>query len=161
MRFRNAARNCPAASLRSYPTTLSSAYTRSSPVDTLTRPCVRHARGSCAFLHRPTSSLRESSGQKPGGQKGCKGTPIRQAEQPDEAEPHVGDFALPSTNNTAERAVRMPKVKQKISGCFRTLDGAEHFCVIRSCLDTLRKQGHNMLAVLQRAFARTPIPSVA
>ena len=73
----------------------------------------------------------------------------------------VGDFAVPFTNNTAERAVRMPKVKQKISGCFRTLDGAEHFCVIRSCLDTLRKQGHNMLAVLQHAFAGTPIPSVA
>jgi len=73
----------------------------------------------------------------------------------------IGDFKVPFTNNTAERAVRMPKVKQKISGCFRTLDGAEHFCVIRSCLDTLRKQGHNMLAVLQRAFAGDPIPSVA
>lgn len=73
----------------------------------------------------------------------------------------VADFAVPFTNNTAERAVRMPKVKQKISGCFRTLDGAEHFCVIRSCLDTLRKQGHNMLAVLQQAFAGTPIQSVA
>ena len=51
----------------------------------------------------------------------------------------------------------MPKVKQKISGCFRTLAGAEHFCVIRSCLDTLRKQGHGMLTVLQRAFAGNPI----
>lgn len=73
----------------------------------------------------------------------------------------VSDFAVPFTNNVAERAVRMPKVKQKISGCFRTLAGAEHFCVIRSCLDTLRKQGHNMLAVLQRAFVGAPIPSVA
>lgn len=73
----------------------------------------------------------------------------------------IGDFDVPFTNNTAERAVRMPKVKQKVSGCFRTLDGAEHFCVIRSCLDTLRKQGHNMLAVLQRAFAGDPIQSFA
>ena len=73
----------------------------------------------------------------------------------------IDDFDVPFTNNTAERAVRMSKVKQKISGCFRTLDGAEHFCVIRSCLDTLRKQGHNMLAVLQRAFAGAPIPSAA
>lgn len=55
----------------------------------------------------------------------------------------------------------MPKVKQKISGCFRTLDGAEHFCVIRSWLDTVHKQGHNMLAVLQRAFAGNPIWSLA
>jgi hypothetical protein len=40
---------------------------------------------------------------------------------------------------------------------FRTLDGAENFCVIRSCLDTLDKQGYNMLAVLKHAFAGTPI----
>lgn len=51
----------------------------------------------------------------------------------------------------------MPKVKQKISGCFRTVAGAENFCVIRSCLGTLRKQGHGMLEVLQRAFAGNPI----
>lgn len=73
----------------------------------------------------------------------------------------ISDPAVPFTNNVGERAVRMPKVKQKISGCFRTLAGAEHFCVIRSCLDTLRKQGHGMLAVLQRAFAGNPIPLAA
>jgi transposase len=69
----------------------------------------------------------------------------------------IRDPAVPFTNNVAERAVRMPKVKQKISGCFRTLDGAENFCVIRSCLDTLRKQGHRMLEVLRRAFHSDPI----
>ncbi|WP_295993245.1 hypothetical protein [Rugamonas sp.] len=55
----------------------------------------------------------------------------------------------------------MPKVKQKISGCFRTVEGADNFCVIRSCLDTLRKQGHGMLEVLQRAFAGNPIQPTA
>jgi transposase len=69
----------------------------------------------------------------------------------------LSDPAVPFTNNVAERAVRMPKVKQKISGCFRTLVGAENFCVIRSCLDTLRKQGHGMLEVLRRAFNADPI----
>lgn len=69
----------------------------------------------------------------------------------------IRDLAVPFTNNVAERAVRMPKVKQKISGCFRTVEGAENFCVIRSCLDTLRKQGHGMLEVLQRAFAGNAI----
>lgn len=73
----------------------------------------------------------------------------------------ISDLAVPFTNNTGERAVRMPKVKQKISGCFRTVAGAEHFCVIRSCLDTLRKQKHGMLEVLQRAFAGNPIPVAA
>jgi transposase len=73
----------------------------------------------------------------------------------------ISDPAVPFTNNVGERAVRMPKVKQKISGCFRTLVGAEHFCVIRSCLDTLRKQGHGMLTVLKRAFAGNPIQPIA
>lgn len=68
---------------------------------------------------------------------------------------------VPFTNNMGERAVRMPKVKQKISGCFRSVAGAENFCVIRSCLDTLRKQGVGMLEVLQRAFVGNPISVVA
>ena len=66
---------------------------------------------------------------------------------------------VPFSNNIAERAVRMPKVKQKISGCFRTVTGADNFCIIRSCLDTLRKQGHSMLGVLRRAFSGDPIMS--
>ncbi len=69
----------------------------------------------------------------------------------------IRDPSIPFTNNLGERAVRMPKVKQKISGCFRTLEGAENFCVIRSCLDTLHKQGHGMLNVLRHAFAGNPI----
>ena len=73
----------------------------------------------------------------------------------------IGDLSVPFTNNETERAMRMPKIKQKISGCFRSRDGAGHFCVIRSCLDTLRKQCHGMLAVLQRAFAGDPIQPFA
>jgi transposase len=73
----------------------------------------------------------------------------------------IADPAVPFTNNVAERAVRMPKVKQKISGCFRTVQGAHNFCVIRSCLDSLRKQGHSMLEVLRRAFIGNPILPIA
>ncbi|WP_426117024.1 IS66 family transposase [Massilia sp. PWRC2] len=73
----------------------------------------------------------------------------------------ITDHAVPFTNNLGERAVRTPKVKQKVSGCFRTFTGADNFCVIRSCLDTLRKQGHGMLEVLLRAFKGNPIQLAA
>jgi transposase len=64
----------------------------------------------------------------------------------------VTDLRVPFTNNLGERAIRMPKVKQKISGCFRTLKGAEDFCTIRSYLDTMHKQGHNLFEVLRSTF---------
>jgi transposase len=73
----------------------------------------------------------------------------------------IADPAVPFSNTIAERAVRMPKAKQKISGCFRTVAGAINFCVIRSCLDTLRKQRHGMLEVLRRAFTGAPIMPMA
>ena len=73
----------------------------------------------------------------------------------------IRDLAVPFTNDVAERAVRMPKEKQKISVCLRTVKGADNLCVIRSCLDTLREQGHGMLELLQRAIAGNPIQPVA
>lgn len=71
----------------------------------------------------------------------------------------VADLTVPFTNNLGERALRMPKVKQKISGTFRTLKGAQDFCTIRSYLDTLHKQGHNMFQALRSAFIGQPIPA--
>jgi transposase len=68
----------------------------------------------------------------------------------------VADLRVPFTNNLGERAIRMPKVKQKISGSFRTLKGAEDFCIIRSYLDTLHKQGHNVFQALRAAFIEQP-----
>lgn len=61
----------------------------------------------------------------------------------------VRDLTVPFTNNLAERAIRMPKVKQKISGSFRSFDGAKNFALIRSYLDTMHKQGHRMLDALR------------
>ncbi|MDO9192989.1 MAG: hypothetical protein Q7U12_08825 [Undibacterium sp.] len=72
----------------------------------------------------------------------------------------IDDPTIPFANTLAEHAVHMPKVKQEFSGCFRTLDGVENFCVIRSCLDTLGKQGHGMRDVLQRAVSGNPIRAV-
>jgi transposase len=58
----------------------------------------------------------------------------------------------PFTNNIAEQAIRMCKVKQKVSGCFRTLAGAAAFCTIRSYLATLHKQNFNLYHSLVQAL---------
>jgi transposase len=63
---------------------------------------------------------------------------------------------VPFTNNLAEQTVRMPKVKQKVSGCFRTLQGAKNYCVIRSYCATMHKQGANIFESLVAAFKGTP-----
>jgi transposase len=63
------------------------------------------------------------------------------------------DKAVPFTNNQAEQDIRMIKVKQKISGCFRTVQGAENFCTIRGFISTKRKQGHNICNAIHLALS--------
>jgi transposase len=71
------------------------------------------------------------------------------------------DFQIPFTNNLAEQDVRMIKVKQKVSGSFRTLEGAELFATIRSYISTVRKQGQSIFQELKAAMAGNPfIPGV-
>jgi transposase len=70
----------------------------------------------------------------------------------------LDDLSIPFTNNQAERDLRMAKVQQRISGTFRSEDGATCFCRIRSYLSTMSKQGHALLAALVAVFNDHPLP---
>ncbi|NMQ07962.1 IS66 family transposase, partial [Candidatus Accumulibacter phosphatis] len=66
------------------------------------------------------------------------------------------DPGVPFTNNLAEQAVRMSKVKQKVSGGFRTKKGADAYCIIHSYLATMHKQGANLFHALILTFQGQP-----
>ncbi len=66
------------------------------------------------------------------------------------------DFRIPFNNSLAERDVRMIKVKQKLSGTFRTRTGAETFCAIRSYISTARKHGCNAIDAIHDALTSNP-----
>lgn len=69
---------------------------------------------------------------------------------------HVTDPRVPWDNNAAEQTIRMPKLRTKVSGCLRTLSGAQEFAAIRSYTATAVRQGHNMLDVLIQAADHQP-----
>lgn len=66
------------------------------------------------------------------------------------------DLRVPFSNNAAEQAIRMSKLRIKISGCMRSMAGAEEFCAIRSYLATAARHGTGALEALTSAFQGRP-----
>ena len=81
----------------------------------------------------------------------------RMDEKRDEVLRFAHDLNVPFDNNQAERDLRMIKVQQKVSGCFRSERGARMFCAIRSYLSTTRKHGLNLMDSIKSAFAGKPL----
>jgi transposase len=71
------------------------------------------------------------------------------------------DRRIPADNNGSERDIRMIKLRQKVSGCLRTLTGAKQFCAIRSYLSTAAKHGRNFFDTLVMLAEGQPwLPSI-
>jgi transposase len=68
---------------------------------------------------------------------------------------------VPFTNNQAERDLRPAKVKQKVSGCFRTQQGAKVYARLQAVISTCRKQERNVYAFLRALFAHQPVSLLA
>src|SRR5205823_1869941 len=80
----------------------------------------------------------------------------RMRDRADEILRTLDDTRVPLDNNVSERALRMVKLHDKVSGTFASLTGAEAFAAIRSYLQTAAKHGQNLLAVLHQLFTDGP-----
>ena len=108
-------------------------------------------------LTPPKRTAERNAAKKPATQLTPRRLVNRLQRRRDEVLRFMTDISAPFDNNGSERDLRMVKLQQKISGCFRTPDGARSFCRVRSYLSTARKQGHSLLRSLERVFIGKPL----
>lgn len=109
-----------------------------------------------AIGHEENPGLAEDSeGRRPKRTK-AQNLLLRLDERESEVLRFATDFRVPFDNNQAERDIRMVKLQQKISGCWRTTEGAERFLAIRSYLSTARKHGQRPIDALTTLMAGRP-----
>ena len=116
------------------------------------------------YLHILDEGLKEYPAPEPPAQKKrgrkkqskSKNLLDRMKGKADYAPAFLRDASIPFDNNLGERDMRMVKVKQKISGTFRSKNGADYFCRIRGYISTAKKQGKNVMEALRNVFLGKP-----
>ena len=114
---------------------------------------------AAGFAANPPPALATHVPKKPGRPKQSKAKNLldRLSQHQQEVLAFLDDWRVPFDNNLAERDLRMVKVQQKVSGCFRTPEGADAFCRIRGYIATLKKQGLQVLPALRRVLLGDPL----
>ena len=144
-------------SLRSNPSGRKLGGQAGHPGRTLLRTNKYDQRLAAALQDHPINHQRKP-GQKAGRTKQSPEHSLlkRMLEHRDEVLRFFDEPGMPFDNNQAERDLRMVKVQQKTSGCFRSEEGAKMFCTLRSYVSTAKKHGLNLLQSITNAVLGKP-----